>query len=159
MKGFVLVEVVISVLILTFLLAGIYGVLNAGGSTYHTSVTLVDLQQQARLAMDGMTREVRQARASEIDSTGFPDEISFKVPPETAGAAWIGWITYYLDTVSNQIIREYPSGTEKIVANNVQSLNFSLNDNVLDIRLVCTNKALQRDLLFTLEEQVRLRNE
>jgi type II secretory pathway component PulJ len=159
MKGFILVEVLVSILILSFLMVGIYGVLYAGSNTYHTSVGVVGLQQQARLAMDGLTRELRQARTSAINITSS-DDISFSIPSETYGAVWIGPIRYYFDAVNNQIIREHPVGTEKIVANNVQSLDFSLNDGILDIRITCANRgAAQRDLSFTLEEQVRLRNE
>ena len=48
MKGFILVEFLVSILILSFIMAGIYGILYVGGNTYNTSLGLVELQQQAR---------------------------------------------------------------------------------------------------------------
>ena len=159
MKGFILVEFLVSMLILGFIMAGIYGVLYVSGDTYNTSLGLVDLQQQARLAIDGMTRELRQTKVAKIDDSRFPEEITFDIPPENFGDEWIESIRYYLDAANNRIIREHPVGMEKIVANNVSGLIFSLDDNVLDIRLTCAKGSPQRDLSFELKEQVRLRNE
>ena len=158
MKGFTLVEVLVSILILSFLFAAIVGVLNIGNMTYNIDLTLLGLQQQARLAIDGMTRELRQTKASKISSVS-ESEITFSIPPATYGSDWIGPIRYYFDTEDNRIIREYPTGTEKIVANDINSLNFALNNNLLNIQLTCARIVHQRDLSFSLTEQVRLRNE
>ena len=158
MKGFILVEALVAILILSFIMAGIFGVLHIGGSTYHTSLGLVELQQQSRGAMDRLTRELRQSKASDL-SIISPGEITFYVPPTNYGAAWIGPIRYYLNNLDNRIIREYPTGTEKIVANDISSLNFSLNDDLLDIQLTAARTVRGKNLSFSLDDQVRFRHE
>ena len=158
MKGFTLVEVLVCVLILSFLVLGAFSVLHIGETTCNTDLGLLDLQQQARLAMDGMIRELRQTDAARINFIS-DYEITFSVPPATVGSDWIGPIRYFLDSTENQIIREHPAGTEKIVANDVNSLSFALNGDILNIQLTCAKRVLNRDLAFYLEEGVRLRNE
>ena len=158
MRGVTLVEILVSVIILSFLVAGIFGVLNVGNITYNTDLGLLDLQQQARQAMDGMTRELRQSRAALVNIVSS-SELTFSIPPATYGAGWIGPIRYYLDTSENRIMREYPAGTEKIIANDINSLTFSPSSNLLDIQLTCAKTVLQRDLSFSLNGQVRFRNE
>jgi len=157
MKGFTLVEILVGVLILSFFMLGSFSVLHIGETTCNTDLGLLVLHQQARLAMDGMIRELRQTNPPRISFISA-DEIIFSIPSEIIGAEWIGPIRYYLDSINNQIIREHPAGTLKIVANDVNSLSFTLHGDILNIQLTCA-KRVHRDLLFSLEEMVRLRNE
>ncbi len=157
MRGFTLVEVLVSVLILGFLFAAIYGVLNIGNIIFIDDMTLVQLQQQARLAMDGMIRELRQSKASVIAFNSSSD-ISFSIPAQTYGDPWLGPIRYYLDSVIGQIKREY-AGATKILANDINSLNFSPPGNIMQIQLGAAKTVRQRSLSFSLTEKVRLRNE
>ncbi len=157
MRGFTLLEILVSVGILSFLIAGIFAVLNVGDMNWHLDMGLLDLQQQARQTMNGMIRELRQSKASAITVNSTSD-ISFSVPPQTYGDTWIGPIRYYLDTQTQQIKREYTSAT-KILANNINSLNFSLSGNIMQIQLGAAKTVKQRALSFFLTEKVRLRNE
>ncbi|MBL7081198.1 MAG: prepilin-type N-terminal cleavage/methylation domain-containing protein [Candidatus Omnitrophica bacterium] len=150
-RGFSLLEVLVSTAILGFLIAGIYGVLNIGNMTYNTDLGLLDLQQNARQAMHWMVRELRESASSEIVISEDSSQITFNTPNE-------GGIQYYYDTQENQIIREYPAGTTRILANNIESLNFSLNGSLLEIQ-VRARKTQRPDLTLFFKEQVRLRNE
>ncbi|MFH1577875.1 MAG: hypothetical protein ABIC18_02230, partial [Candidatus Omnitrophota bacterium] len=58
----------------------------------------------------------------------------------------------------NQIIRDYPSGTEKILANDVTALAFSLNGNFLDIQFTCAKIVQRRNLSLSLRGHAGLRN-
>jgi len=158
MRGFTLVEILVGVLIFAFLMSAIFAILNIGDITYNNDICLLNLQQQARLAMDGMVRELRQSSSSDI-SIVSDSEIIFNISPETYGYEWIGPIRYYLDVPNSQIIREYPAGTEKIIANNVDNLVFSLNGRKLDIQLSCAEVVRQRNLSFSLIGEVKFRNE
>jgi prepilin-type N-terminal cleavage/methylation domain-containing protein len=158
MRGFTLIELLVGVLIFAFLMSAIFAILNIGDITYNSDVCLLNLQQQARLAMDGMVRELRQSSSSDI-SIVSDSEIIFNISPETYGSGWIGPIRYYLDAPDSQIIREYPAGTEKIVANNVDNLVFSLNGRKLDIQLSCAEVVRQRNFSFSLRGEVKFRNE
>ena len=173
MKGFTLVEILVSVLILGFLFAAIYGVLNIGNIIFKDDITLVQLQQQARQAMAAMVKEIRESKSSEI--TIQNNEITLKIPPEVYGNPWVGPISYYRDVndansdgVVDQVIREYPQNTRKILGNDITALSFSLAGDVVVIELAAKKASRGIDLCFpspcanpqkTLKETVRLRNE
>lgn len=151
MKGFTLVEILVSVAILSFVVAGIFMVLNIADKSWHSDMGLLDLQQQARQAMDGMVREIRQSDSSDITITNNGGRVEFYIP-DVSNA-----ISYYLE--NNQIIREHPLSTKKILANDVNSLNFSLLSQVLEIQMEARKTVLQRELSLSLKEKARLRNE
>lgn len=174
MRGFTLVEILVSVLILGLLFAGIYGVLNVGSIIYREDINLVELGQQVRQAMDAMVKEIRESKSSEITIISG-NTISFKVPPAVYGDPWVGPISYYRDVndanndgVVNQIIREYPAGTRKILANDITVLSFSVSGDLAEIQLAAQKTVRNRELCFpapcaeppkTLKERVKLRNE
>ncbi len=162
LRGFTLLEVLVSAAILSFLIAGIFGVLNIGNMTYNTDLCLLDLQQSARQALYWMAKELRESSTDDITITVIDDnddKITFDTPNE------IG-IQYYRDlsdvngdNIKEQIIREYPKGTRRILGNNISGLQFSLNNNLLEIRLTANSVALGRSLSIPLRTKVRLRNE
>lgn len=130
-KGFTLVEILVSIAILSFIVAGIYTVLNMANKTYDEDMGLVDLQQQARQAMDGMTREIRQNSSSDIiitdgDGTvGNPGPvINFKIPNSS-------YCFRYSLNSNHQLVREIlicsPESllSQQALANNIDSLSFS----------------------------------
>lgn len=175
MRGFTLLEILVSVLILGFLFAAIYGVLDVGNIIFREDMSLVELQQQARQAMAAMVKEIRESRPSEISITDGNTQITFNVPPEVYGEPWVGPISYYIDadddnndSITDQIIREYPTGTRKILANDIASLSFSITADIVEIGLAGKKTIGARQLCFpapceeplkTIKEIVKLRNE
>ena len=151
MKGFTLVEILVGLFILSVAIAGIYAVLNIGNMTYYIDMDFLDLQQNARRAMDLMVKELRESSPGDIQITAGGGHITFDTLNELG-------IEYYFNTQDSQIIREYPPGATRILANNIETLNFNLSGNLLDIQ-VTARRAQRRDISFLLREQVRLRNE
>jgi len=150
-----LVEILVSVFILAIIVLSVTSLLYLGDLNWRRGSILLELQQKARLAMDRMSRELRQAQSSSISITNEGKNISFSIPDLSGGTYDI---TYYLDTNSNQIIREYPEGTTKILGNNVSSLDFSLSGDTLTITLQVSKSLRQTPLSFVLKEKVKLRN-
>ena len=152
-EGFTFAETMVSALIFSILAIAILSVLIVGQKAWHSDTGKVELQQQARLAMDGMIREVRESSFAGITQ-----------PADGANSARLDFatsesgetISYYLD--GNQLIREYPAGTERILANDVEVIDFSLSGDVLTIELDLGKTVYGADLDFSLKEQVRLRN-
>ena len=153
LTGFTFAETMVSTLIFSILAIAILSVLTIGQKAWHSDTGKVELQQQARLAMDGMTREVRESSSSGITQPADGAN-SARLDFTTAEAG--GTISYYLE--NNQLIREYPVGTEKILANDVETVDFSLSGDVLIIQLDLGKTVYGADLNFSLKEQVRLRN-
>ncbi|MEI8349478.1 MAG: prepilin-type N-terminal cleavage/methylation domain-containing protein [Candidatus Omnitrophota bacterium] len=202
MKAFTLVEVLISVVILAIVLAGISGAFISIQRSFQEGMGMVDLQQNIRMVMDGMVRELRQSSATIISPQSgviktsnyisfiSSADISFKIPKgdmkiDPNDPTTYYEIRYYFDTTNQQIKREYPTGTERIIANNIEQVSFCLwknnsccdptsedcsGVNILRIQLRAAKTAFNRQLQFPLEnsqtaftdlltEKVRLRNE
>ena len=164
MKGFSLVELLISTLIMSVMVLGIYGVLNIGDKTYNHDMALLDLQQQVRQAMDGMVKELKQSKTSVITISGGGARIDFKVPTDitTSPVTYTNdFIAYYLS--GNQVLREYPVGTTTVLANDISALLFSLSSEVLTVQLSAQKTIRDRVMAFPLTglltQKVRLRNE
>lgn len=165
MRAFTLVEVLVIMLILVFIVLGIYSVLNVGRQAYNDDLGLLDLHQQARRVIDGMVRELRQAKreaSRPITISQGGTTIEFYIPNVSSS------IRYYRNA-NNQVIREHPSGTLKILSNDITNLCFcwdSSNNtcltnctNIFSIHIDASKTVMNNPLSFSLTEKVRLRNE
>lgn len=159
-KGFTLIEVFISVAILSIIFAASYAVLLTGQNTWFVGLDMSELQSQLRLGSSYITREFREATSFSITPIDADDDILvFTTPNETS-------ISYYRDIndsnndgLTNQIIREYPSGTRRVVANNISSLHFSSLGELLQVNIAASKTSRGRTLQLSLVEKVRGRNE
>ena len=59
--GFTLMELMISVAILGLVMAGLLGLLTASRDAYSRGSSTIEAQQNARLALDRMGKEIREA--------------------------------------------------------------------------------------------------
>lgn len=161
MKGFTLVEVLVSTAILAVIFAGISLVLITGDKTWHYDMGLLDLQQQARQAMDGIVRECRQASLSTLSITENGARLDFSIPNISNPVAYL--------LSNNQIIRQH-AAEEKILANDINALNFCCwhngncdsdcsVSNTLQVQIEAAKSALNRPISFSLTQKVRLRND
>ena len=160
MRGFTLVEILITFTIMSLIVAGIFAILNIADLSWNSDMAFLDVQQQVRLAMDGMTRETRQIKPSDITITDGGARIDFLVPGIANGVA------YYLQ--GGEIIREHPAGTTKILANYITALNFCCSGGAdctdcehgtsLEIQVQGTRTIKQKTATFPLTEKVMLRN-
>jgi len=161
LKAFTLVELLMTILLFAIIVMAIYTVLNLANAYYPVDMGLLDLQQQSRQAMEWITREARQSssKASNITITTISsdvDSITFTTPTKSG-------VYYYLN--GSTLMREYPSGTTRIVARDIARLKFTRADDVpnktailtIDIRAAKT--ILRKPLTIQIIEKVRVRNE
>ena len=150
-KGYTIIEAIISILLLAFILLGLYGVLFTGNTITTNDNALVEMGQQARNGMDRIVREVRESSTQTITVIDAnSDKITFTTPNETG-------IQYYRS--GTNLVREYPSGTLKNVASNIAYLKFTLTGTLLKISLRADKAIFTKTVSFPLVENVRLRNE
>jgi len=129
--------------------------------SWYVDMGFVDLQQQSRLAMDRMIRELREGSNVTITVVNSTDD---RVRFNTLNATGI---QFYRDTADangdgfrTQLIREFPSGTTKIMGTDITALKFSQPVNkTIVVNVTASKSALLRTLSFNLIEKVRLRNE
>ena len=149
-RGYTIVEAVISTLILSFVLLGVYGVLEVGNTLTTNDNVLLEMQQQARNTMDRIVREVRASSARTITVVDAnSDRITFTTPA-AAG------IQYYRS--GTNLVREYPSGTLVKVANSIAYLKFTVSASLLNISLRADKTTYGKTVSFALVENVRFRN-
>ncbi len=160
-KGFTLLETLVTVLIFTFIIGGIYGVMNIANTNYNTNLVSLNLQQQARQGMSRLSREARQASwvsivPGSLDENGIYHSITFNTPDATG-------VEYLL--VSGKLKRKSSIDTTgKIIANDMIDLIFSKESlgHFLNIQVQAskTFRSLgqARTLTFSLTEKVAVRN-
>ncbi len=116
-KGFTVIEVLFSALILSSIaIICMYGISNIRSISFE-DIKLLDLHQQIRQATDAMIRELRGVVITGITS----NSITFNNSTETG-------VEYYLE--ANKLIREDPTGTERTLANYIRTLNFCRWDGI-----------------------------
>ncbi|MDP8266770.1 MAG: prepilin-type N-terminal cleavage/methylation domain-containing protein [Candidatus Aceula meridiana] len=151
-KAFTLIELMVTLLLFTIILTAIYSTFIISTRFYQTDEPLVTLQQQARQGMNWLVKDLRSSITGSIAiSYGGPgiDTITFNTPTRTG-------IQYYV--TSGQLIREYPAGTTRIIANNISSLDYVFGGSALRITLTTSTTSFKRPLSIQLREKITLRN-
>jgi type II secretory pathway component PulJ len=151
MKAFTLLDTLIALVIFTFVIAAMYGVITTANISYNTDTTLMYLGQQARQVMFWLTKDMREA--SSVSITYIDDDsdlIVFDTIDEPG-------IQYYLD--GNQVVKEYPLNTKRVIGNNIARFKFSRAGKEIEVDLMADRElSSQTTLSFPLREKLRLRN-
>jgi type II secretory pathway component PulJ len=148
--GFTLVEALLSMSILAFVMMCAYGVLKTGNTLMTNDNALVDMQQQARNAMDRISREVRQSSSRTVTVINAnSDRITFTTPTAVN-------IMYYL--TGTTLVREYPANTRTNVASNIARLKFTVSGSTLLIDVRADKTLFAKTVSFPLVQKIRVRN-
>ncbi len=169
-RAFTMIEVMVASAIFIFIIGGIYGIMNAGRAVFDADMGRLDLQSSARRALDTVTAEIRQTSMENITISDDGAQISFEIPSNiTSGSAvYSGPILYYMNDES-QLVREYPAGTESIVAPHLSLLAFCCWDGAacnanctgadsVIVRIGFTRTVKQRTMSLNVTENVVVRN-
>lgn len=152
-QGFTLVEVIVASTIMVLVLLPIYTVFAAGHNTYNRGMGIAEIQQDARIALDWMTRETRMAgyESPTLANPACPTPKTAPCALPTQQAAKIGLradvdgddateeVEYELQNCVNQICdlvrreRDWDSATStwsawsayEVIAGNVEALTFT----------------------------------
>lgn len=160
--GFTLVEVMIAVTILLVFIIGGARFFENSFKNWQANYAQLEIQQSGRIAMDGMTTNVRQASAATviIDPLAVPanSKITFQVMKDTGTRT----ITYSL---AQEKMRMELNSVETITIDNVQELYFAKRNpatvfpdedqRCIYIRLILKKNKQQ----VTLESYTHLKNE
>ncbi|MBI4335817.1 MAG: prepilin-type N-terminal cleavage/methylation domain-containing protein [Candidatus Omnitrophica bacterium] len=173
MKGFTLVESVITVAIFSLIFAALFAFMNQGLIGWHIAEANIELQQDTRRALLIMSRQLRQSRSSAVSvpaDDNYYTNITFRMPEDVdldgdvidslGGIEWSGDISYAVN-VSKQLARTSPSGT-LILANNITALTFKrfsgnvdvIQINITALKTTVSDKTAQVDI----EGLVKMRN-
>lgn len=185
--GLSLLEILVTAVIFVVIASAIIGLLISGKQTYDFGTAQVNVESEARRALDDISRELRQASGAKI--TGVSEgasgnSIVFQIPWDIDGdgdvvnalgaVEWsndpginrIGTIGYSL--VGGQILRNLSfTAEQRVLANNIASLSFSRPAGTNSVIISLTAEKYvsaaftgptDRKAVVTLNTQVRLRN-
>jgi len=159
--GFTLVEVMIAVAIFTGIMVSLFSVLEIGRGSYYGEIALMDLQQSARRAVDGIVRELRNSRQGNVSITGAGGRISFFIN------ASANPISYYQN--GTRLVREHPAGVFLTAGTALNNVSFCCihggacdldcaSAPAVQVNLSFNKTVLRRPLSLTVKDRVRLRN-
>lgn len=149
-KGLSLIELVVTLAIISFIIMAIYTFYLAGLKGWQRSQDQIESQQSARIAMDKINRELRYAY--EISLHDHNREIRFKIKRDSRT------LRFRLEG-EELIFDSYPKGQFNYmhtkVALGISSLHFSIaGDNLVTVTIVAVNGSNP----FNLKTSVRPRN-
>lgn len=143
-RSFTLIEMLIVIAILGIVITTVSQIFIQGQRMWGQDLALVELQQKARIALQRMSQDIREASSSSVSILDEGEKIRFS------------GIEYYLDDKNSQIKKD--NGSISVIASNITDLDFSLNDGVT-ITIEAQKQGGQRDQSFSLKTEVYLRNE
>lgn len=165
MKGFTLIEVLVTCLIFSLIIGGIYGVMNLTKINYDTNLVSLNLQRQARQGMNLLSREIRQASWASINieppDPEVPGDLShsirFNTPEEND-------VNYSVQFSEQTALWQLKRNTDKVIANDIRELNLyqDLPKKLLNITMLASKTFFlfgkERIVTFSLTQQVEVRN-
>ena len=155
-KGFTLIEVIVSVAIMSVVVLALLAAFDAGQTLYSSNVKIMDMMQVVRTPMEAIIKEVRQSKPADVIITNSGAQVQFIVPMTISPVTYSQPISYYVN--NNALIREHPPGTTAVIAPNIDSINFILTVNRLEITLQARARLKHQDLVLPVTETVTLRN-
>ncbi|MEW6186284.1 MAG: prepilin-type N-terminal cleavage/methylation domain-containing protein [Thermodesulfobacteriota bacterium] len=121
-RGFTLIELIMTIVIGGVIALAVSPLLSQGFSAYFASTIQADMDSQAKLAMERMSREIRQIQdpPSQIYSMQS-DRLSFFL-------TGVGTITYRRSTTSPNTLVRIESNDSDVLATDVSRLSFRYLD-------------------------------
>ncbi len=172
MKGFTIVEALVSTTILLILVLVGFSMLDIGKGAWFTGSQESDLSEDLNRAMLVMGKELKNTRPSQISlgAGSTSSSLTFRLPQDnnsdgtnldaSGSVEWSTPIVYALNG-SRQITRTY-AGQSRILANNVSSLLFSRSAtelNLLNIDVtVSKSSQIGRTLQQSAQITIKMRN-
>lgn len=126
-RGFNLIEMIIAMVVFTLLGLSLTTLFATGSTLMQVGENKLVLQQQARLSLDRVLKELRLARPGAVTIPASQDSITFQIPQSintNSGAiTWSGQITYSLGGINNtQLIRTEAGQPNMIMANDINTI-------------------------------------
>jgi len=153
-RGFSLVEVLVTILIFALVAGASYMALNSGMRSWRVNNIRVELQQELRKAMDWMSEDLRQSGSSPTVMNVPADDVwytsvTFKKVTGVSGNAptWSAGSYQYRrgGTGGTQLERVDDGGAVRVIAQNITSLQLrrlSTAPNIIEMRVATAQNAL-----------------
>lgn len=173
-QGYTLIEMLVILAIVSLLFNSIFNVLNMGSNSFNTGSTQQIVENQAMQGLNSMERELYNTNAGKVVFSDAGATITFKLPIRYdyvndkgmiiwgAGADEDYKIRYTVE--NNQVVRKVLSAednfvSQKVLAVDIESLQFYLEGNLLVIILTAQKNAVGgKSFTQTLMSEITFRN-
>ncbi|MCK4244216.1 MAG: prepilin-type N-terminal cleavage/methylation domain-containing protein [Candidatus Omnitrophica bacterium] len=169
--GFTLVEIMVSVVLASFILGVILFLYLGSQRSFDSSRTYLDIYADARLALDWMSKDIKWATQVLSAWGGYTTSTNclvLEIPSIDTNRDIIpdeyDYLIYQLNLANlERIMDAYGTGSSRIdntnvIANNISSLIFSSAGTYVAIELTASRTRLNRTYQETLNSVVKLRN-
>lgn len=119
--GFSLIELMVVVVILSFVTLGLVTIFSGGVRSYISGNAQLDAQRNARQAMDIMVRELRHG-SRVLSSSSETKSVTVKIPAIDGEQAYD--VEYFWEGIKHDSLYRIVSGTKTPVIDNVLNLKF-----------------------------------
>jgi len=148
-KGIGLIELLISALLTVFIGAIALEFYKSQHNRFIVEEDISDMQQNARVAMDEIARNIR------IAGFGLTSSPSFEVGSDTLKiyyklGANVDTVVYYIsrtDPVHPNLMKKVSSGAAQVFAENIDSLRFTQSGRLVNVRLVAREAAKDQNFI------------
>lgn len=126
-RGFTLLEVMVSVAVFSIIMMLTGMILQGGGDQARLASLKMNLQESSRESLYRMGLEIRESSPSRVAVGANGSSLTFQIPANVSNAGVITWsnsITYQRGGNGNQLVR-VSGGQTRILANDIQNVNFS----------------------------------
>lgn len=154
-KGISLVETLVSVLLFTFIIGGLFSVIMAGNVSWQRHQATMSAQRQARNAMIMIARDFRSAKNLQLTQSSSVVDAVFN--HASKGQMTYSWTTLAGANV-NRVIRTLASPAEtRIIAQDISSFRITEATNDFTIDLTARSTSGRQTSTFRLKERVAKR--
>lgn len=165
----------VALVLFGLLFAVVFDILATNRTSWDVGSTKQTVENQGRLGLESMTRELYRTDAGKITISVPGDTITFQIPLgyDSGGSGILLWgaegtPNYYIRyiIVNNQLLRQILdssltplNSSTRVLANDAQSLGFSVANNLLTITLTIQRMTSSNNLLSqTFSSKVTFRN-
>jgi len=163
-KGFLLVETIFAMLLTTVAIVIILMIYTNGYSSYIKQTDKIDVQENMRIAMNRMVRDIRQASEiptitnSDNSPLGAKDKITFvKWEYNSDGDLVQKEICYYYDSIDREIQKDVKDLGHNPLASNIKSVLFDYSSSEKSVTItIVGNRGKSGDITLSTKVNLRL---
>ncbi|HLJ61973.1 MAG TPA: prepilin-type N-terminal cleavage/methylation domain-containing protein [bacterium] len=130
-RGFTLVEMVVAMAVFSITAGGIWGLLATQAQSSRLTNNFLQVQQNARYAMERFEEEGQWASGVSTASGGATPSVTFSIPANNPVSPGTAYTVQYALTGSSTITRAVNGGTASDVAANVTAFTLTYYDNAV----------------------------
>ena len=167
-RGFTFAEVLVVVLLSSFLIGGIYTILIAGKNSWELNRDRLELQQQLRTGLDWMRKDLRQAGVSTVSGVvadgAWHTTVTFQTPSgvSSGSVTWAAAVQYHLGGTGNTQLLRSVGAQDRVIAQSINLLQFkrtASDPSLIQISAQAQKNTPQHGLVtITVTTQERMRN-